>query len=504
MGSKTAEMHLKYTKKEVTHMDFSQLLRRQAQFTHTTNGAPALMSTGNALLNMFSTVAACRGRTEKEIIHFLDAAWQADPLGALRCMFYVRDVRGGQGERDIFRAMLNHAATRYTEALRPNVHLIPEYGRWDDMYFLIGTPLEEDMWKLVRAQLDVDIEQMEAGKPVSLLAKWLKKANSQSETTKRLGIYTAQKLGMSVYDYKRVTARLRKHMGVVEIAMSAGDWGSIAYEGTPSRAMMIYRKAFRLHDQERYEAYLAAVAAGERKINASTLYPYDIVEKYLRDQGDATLEAQWKALPDYVQDGDNILVMADVSGSMCGRPMASSIALAMYFAKRCQGATFSEQPALVELQGNTLEERISFLHSAPWGMNTDFMAAMKLILDVAVRNHVPQKQLPRALVVVTDMQFDAATRPGQMKETFTELCQAMFAAQGYTAPVLVFWNVNSTSDVFHADAASSGIVLVSGQSASTFENILRFLRGEDILTPVDFMYQVLGGERYAAITLPAG
>ena len=488
-------------------MDFSQLLRRQAQFTYTQNGAPALMSTGNALLNMFSTIAASRKRSEQEITRFLDAAWQVDPLGALRCMFYVRDVRGGQGERDIFRTMLRHAAINYTEALRPNVHLIPEYGRWDDMYFLIGTPLEEDMWALVRAQLDVDVEQMEAGKPVSLLAKWLKKANSQSQTTKSLGIYTAQKLGMSVYDYKRLTVRLRKHMGVVEIAMSAGDWSSIAYEGTPSRAMMIYRKAFRLHDQERYEAYLRAVKAGEKKINASTLYPYDIVEKFLYSSGDATLEAQWKALPDYVQDGDNILVMADVSGSMYGRPMASSIALAMYFAERCRGAyhnlflTFSEQPSMVSLRGDTLEERIRFVQGVNWGMRTDFMAAMRLILDVAVRNNVPQEQLPRALVVVTDMQFDSATAAGQMKETFTDLCKQLFAAKGYTAPVLVFWNVNATTDVFHADSDSTGVALVSGQSASTFQNILRFLRGEALLTPMDFMYQVLNGERYAAITL---
>lgn len=489
-------------------MNFSQLLRREAHFTFTENGAPALKTTGNALLNMFSTLAASRSRFDAEIIHMFDAAWHEDPLGALRCMFYVRDVRGGQGERDIFRVLLNHVARVHTEALRINLHLVPEYGRWDDLYFLIGTPLEEDMWKLVRAQLDVDLELMEAGKPVSLLAKWLKKANSQSETTKALGIYTARKLGMSVYDYKRVCARLRKHMGVVEVTMSAREWHRIAYEGTPSRAMMIYRKAFALHDSARYNAYLNAVAAGEKKINASTLYPYDIVEKFLRQSGDATLEAQWQALPDYIHSGDNILVMADVSGSMSGRPMASSIGLAMYFAERCQGAyhnlflTFSAQPTLVELHGKTLAERVQFLQHADWGMNTNFMAAMQLILNIAVENDIPQDELPRALVVVTDMEFDSATAPGQSKKTFTELCQKLFAAHGYTAPTLVFWNVNSRHDVFHASAENMGVVLVAGQSASTFENILRFLNSERILTPTDFMYQVLDGERYCAIVLP--
>lgn len=491
-------------------MNFSSLLRQQSRFVYIENGAPALKSTGNALLNMFANLAASRSRSESEVIRIFDAAWQTDPLGALRCMFYVRDVRGGQGERDLFRTLLKYAANKYTEAIRANLYLVAEYGRWDDMYSLIGTALEEDMWKLVRAQLDVDVEQMEAGKPISLLAKWLKKANSKSKATKALGVYTARKLGMSVYDYKRVCSRLRKYLDVVEVKMSAGEWRKIAYEAAPSRAMMIYRKAFHLHDEKRYDAFLSSVAMGKAKINASTLYPYDIVEKFLYRSGDATLEAQWKALPDYLNGSDaNILVMADVSGSMSGRPMASSIGLAMYFAERIRGAfhnlfmTFSARPTLVELEGDSLAERIRFIAQADWGMNTDFMAAMKLILNLAVENNVPDSELPKALIVVTDMEFDSASGSSQIKKTFTTMCQRMFAQKGYTAPVLVFWNVDSRRDVFHADADDRGVVLVSGQSASTFKNLISYLNNEAILSPVDYMYDVLNGERYRAITLAA-
>lgn len=491
-------------------MNFSSLLRRQARFTYTENGAPALKSTGNGLLNMFANLAASRKRSESDVLRIFDAAWNDDPLGALRCMFYIRDVRGGQGERDLFRILLKYAASKYTEAIRANLHLVAEYGRWDDMYFLIGTPLEEDMWKLVRAQLDVDVKLMEAGKPISLLAKWLKKANSQSKTTKALGIYTARKLGMSVYDYKRVCSRLRKYLDVVEVKMSAGEWRKIAYEAAPSRAMMIYREAFRLRDEKRYNAYLASVEKGKAKINASTLYPYDIVAKVLADKYTSALEAQWKALPDYLNGSDaNILVMADVSGSMCGRPMASSIGLAMYFAERIRGAyrnlfmTFSSRPTMVELKGSNLRERVRFLSDADWNSSTNFMAAMRLILDIAVENKVPQSELPKALVVVTDMEFDSACAAGESKKTFTEMCQRMFAQKGYIAPVLVFWNVDSRNDVFHADANNRGVVLVSGQSASTFRNLIRFLSNENLQSPVDFMYDVLNGERYRAITLAA-
>lgn len=484
-------------------MLFSEIMKNEYQWTHTLNGADAKVTTNTALLDLFGSLAAMRNRPRKQIIRIFERAYAEDPLVALRCLFYTRDIRGGQGEREIFRLLLRHLARKHSQAVLKNMELVSEYGRFDDLYCLIGTPVEAEMWALMNNQLKKDLAALEREEPVSLLSKWLKKANSSNEKTKQLGIYTAQKLGYSVYDYKRISSRLRKYQNVVEIPMSANRWQTIAYPQVSSRAMMNYREAFARHDNVRFQQYLTAVSQGKAQIHSGTLYPYDIVER-LMQQDDPVLEEQWKALPDYVRDGDNILVMADVSGSMAGRPMASAIALAIYFAERCQGAyhnlfvTFSNYPGIQYLRGQSLREKVCFLRNADWGMSTDFQVAMEQILKLAVKNHCTQEELPKALVVVTDMEFNRADRYIQ-RETFTQRIQREFAEYGYSAPILVFWNVNSRQDVFHADSTDTGVVLVAGQSASTFQNIIRCLNGEAPLTPLDFMDQVLNSPRYQPI-----
>jgi hypothetical protein len=489
-------------------MNFAELLRDEAKWTSTWNGADALNTTSNALLDMFGSLAAMRNRAPEEWLRQFELAWLKDPLGTLRCLFYVRDVRGGQGEREIFRTILHHAAIRHPEAIACNLPCIPYYGRWDDLYALIGTPLEEDMWHFMQAQLKQDQTDMAAGKPVSLLAKWLKKANSTNADTKKLGLYTAKKLGHTVYDYKRICSALRKYLDVTEVKMSAGEWDAIRYEKVPSRAMMIYREAFAGHDEGRFQKYLEAVEKGKTCIHSGTLYPYDIVEKILyKNSTSPVLESQWKALPDYVEGDANFLVMADVSGSMSGRPMASSIALAAYFAERNRGPyhnlfmTFSTEPQIVELQGDTIFDKVRFIRRADWDGSTNFEAAMNLVLKIAKKNKCRQADLPKAVICVTDMDFDQASAVN--RDTYASNIQKMFAARRYKAPVLVFWNVHSTHDVFHGDKDSKGIVFVSGQSASTFRNLIRFINGKKTLKPEQFMYEVLNSERYQMVRLPA-
>ena len=315
-------------------MDFSKVMAKETEWTKTMNGADCKNTTGSALLDLFSTIGAMRSRSDNEIIQKFDLAFQEEPLGAMRCLFYARDIRGGLGERRVFRVLLNHIADKYTEQLKENLMYIPEFGRWDDIYSLIGTKLEDYMWKIVKCQLATDMVNMQHGKPVSLLAKWLKKADSSNRDTRLLGIHTAMRLEMSVYQYKRICNKLRRYIKVVEQQMSEKRWNTIEYNTVPSRAMMNYRNAFERHDEERFKNYIYRVSEGKEKINAATLYPYDIVEKILygREENEV-LEVQWENMPNYIED-INAVVMADVSASMYDRPMATSIGLALYFAER--------------------------------------------------------------------------------------------------------------------------------------------------------------------------
>ena len=484
-------------------MNFSEVMREESKWTKTENGADAKNTTDSALLDMFATIGAMRTRSEDEIVKKFELAFQEDSLGAMRCLFYARDIHGGLGERRVFRVLLTYIANKHTEELRKNIDKIPEYGRWDDVYSLVGTKLEDNMWDDVKYQLLKDKVLMKNEESSSLLAKWLKKADASSPNTRKLGIYTAKKLGMSVYDYKRLCNRLRKHIDVVEQRMSARQWDTINYPAVPSRAMMNYRKAFARHDQERFEEYINKVSSGEQKINAATLYPYDIVEKILyHSENSKVLEAQWDNLPNYVDGDVNAVVMADVSGSMYGRPMATSIGLAMYFAERNKGAyhnlfmTFSGRPKFVEIKGNTITQKINFISRASWQMNTDLEAALMKILDVAIENHCSQEEMPKSLIIISDMEIDCCTNQ-KHRENFYDYVSRVYKEHGYKIPNVVFWNVNSRHDVFLADKNRKGVQLVSGQSVSTFKNLI----GCVDKTPVEMMYSVLNSDRYQAIQI---
>ena len=486
-------------------MNFAQAARRNAALTRTENGAVALNTTGDARLDFFGTVGSLRGADKERITRLFSEAYKEDPLFAVKIAFYARDVRGGLGERETFRTLLRFMTKHHPEALRPNLDLIGVYGRFDDLYCLIGTPMEEGMWAAMKRQFEEDRQNMQAGNAVSLLAKWIKTADASSANTRKLGILTAQKLGYSVYEFKRLVRAMRRQIGVVEALMSAGRWDEIRYSAVPSRAMMIYRNAFMKHDEERFGAFVRKAAGGEETIHAGALFPYDIVEKVMemrvrgiRITEDETLEAQWRRLPDYVEAGTNALVIADTSGSMYGRPMATSVGLAVYFAERNTGPyhnmfmSFSGTSRIQMLKGETLVQKIRSIDMRDWANNTNLKAAFQHVLEIAVRNHVAAEDMPKSLIVISDMEIDCC---GDKNWTFYEKMSLKFRKYGYRIPNIIFWNVASRHDVFHADRSRAGVQLVSGQSAAVFRQVMQCVG----LSPVEAMERIINSERYAAV-----
>ena len=483
-------------------MNFTDILRKTAAFTRTENGAVALNTTGDACLDLFGTAGSLRDADVNRIQALIDEAYKENPLTATKIAFYARDIREGLGERRTFRIFLQYMAQMHPEALRNNLDLVGVFGRYDDLYCLIGTPLEEQMWAAMKEQFEEDRENLERGNAISLLAKWIKTADASSERTRRLGILTANKLGYSVYDFKRIVRRMRKHINVTECLMSENRWDEIKYSEVPGRAMMIYRKAFEHHDKERFNAYISRAVSGEEKIHSATLYPYDIVHKilFLREDSDV-LEAQWRQLPNYVTEGTNAIVMADVSASMtcsAGRPMATSVGLAIYFAERNTGAyhnlfmTFSANPQVIELKGATLAQKIACVHSAEWGMNTNLEAAFDKVLYIAVSNHTPQSEMPKSIIVISDMEID---RCGDRQWTFYDQMACKYRNYGYEIPNVIFWNVNSRNEVFHADKNRRGVQLCSGQSVTTFKQLMDCVGS----TPIEMMNRIINSERYDCI-----
>lgn len=495
-------------------MSFGRLMRReQKNLTRTENGALAFQSTSDSCLDLFATIGSLREAEDKRIEKLFEKAYHQNPLLATKILFYGRDIREGLGERKTFRKLLVYLADKHPEALINNLDLIGVYGRYDDLYCLIGTRMEAAMWRVMKEQFEEDLENLRNGNAVSMLAKWIKTADASAEATRALGILTAEKLGYSVYEFKRLVREMRKKIRIVESFMSRGKWSEINYAEVPGRAMMIYRKAFLDHDQDRFTQYISNVSKGSAKIHSATLFPYDIVEKIMygedgyryhkrssNDESIRVLEAQWNNLPDYVTPGTNAIVIADVSGSMTGRPMASSIGLALYFAERNTGdfhnlfMTFSDKSEIVTVKGNTLEEKIYHAGRESWGGSTNLRSAFERILKIAVENAVPADEMPKSIIVVSDMEINYCS---DHDWTFYDIIKHRYKSYGYELPNIIFWNVNSRNDVFHADRDRKGVQLCSGQSVTTFKTLI----GNIGKTPEQMMQDTVNTARYEQITI---
>ena len=504
-------------------MNFANAMYHEGSTKRTENGAFAYDSTAQgALLDLFSQIGALRPRTEREIETKFAAAFREDKLLATKMLFYAGDIRqGGLGERRTFRICLRWLADNHPEIVNKNIELIPYFNRFDSWFVLCGTKCEKLMWENVAKTLASDMKAYNASVgnkhvPISLLAKWMPSENTSSEKTRQMAVKAQRALQLTPRKYRKMLSALRKHINVTERLMSAGEWAKIDYAKVPSYAMHNYGSAFAKHDHERFDAYLKSVKKGEVKINASVLYPYDLVEKYMNTRelgtyyGDcfvarnenAVVEAQWKAMPNYLTKPVNAVVMADVSGSMRGRPMATSIGLATYFAQHNTGhyhnqyLTFTSEPKFINIrEGASLLECVKKVAEAGVGYSTNLEKAFLAILETAVNYRVPNSEMPKALVVISDMEIDKYMRPGRHWD-FLDVMRHRFANYGYALPHIILWNVNARKDTFLSQ--SEDILFVSGQSASVFKQLCQNLDG---ITAYDLMIQTLNGPAYSKVRI---
>ena len=452
----------------------------------TENLAVTYIRSGSNLLDFYAQAGAMRGNPDKALELF-QKAFAEDRQSAVRILFYLRDIRGGQGERDLFRKCLGWLGSTYPDVFEKAVEYIPEYGRWDDMFFD-----NEKCFSIITEQLRKDQETEEP----SLLAKWLPTINASSATTRAKARFMAEKLGINEISYRKLVRGIRKKIKAVEELMSARKWGEINYSSVPSQAARIYRKAFERHDEERYNAFIEKAEKGEVKIQAGTLYPYQIYKSAHSDYS-KTLEALWNQLPDYTQ-GKNALVVADVSGSMVGDPMSVSVSLALYFAERNKGQfkdhfiTFSGNPRLQRIVGETLLDRMNSIERAEWEMNTNLQRVFDLILNTALQNNTSAKELPSTIYIISDMEFDYAC---DTKTNF-QVIQDKYEASGYTMPNIVFWNVDARSGQnLPVQKNEDNVALVSGFSPVIFKIAVE---GK---TPEQVMMDTINSDRYSQIKI---
>ena len=492
--------------------------------TYTENGGITRKTTESKVLDMFAVGGAYRTRSDEDVILLFKNAFEEDRLLAMKCLFYLRDIRGGQGERRFFRTAFRWLCNEYPQVAKANLENVSEYGRWDDLIYVAeGTQVQTAAFNIIKHQLALDIQC----KTPSLLAKWMPSQNASNADTKRLGHVLANFLGMSSREYRKTLSILRERINVLERLMSANRWDEIEFDKIPSKAGLIYRNAFARRDilAKKYEAF---AKSKDTKVNADALYPHDIAHRAfamhyntsLEDPTRLMLQKYWDNLKDFYNGREeNGIAVVDVSGSMHGIPMEAAVSMGAYIADKAHGPfanhfiTFSAYPELVKFEGVDIVDKFDRCLHANWGMNTNLQSVFDMLLKTAMRQNVKAEDMPTRIYIFSDMEFDKcvsfdsaskhSTRhhwwgdEGRTVNSIDEVNSDLenikleWARHGYQMPQVIFWNLNARNN--RIPAIGEGFSYVSGFSPSMIDCILSGKDGWDL------MVEKLMSKRYAAV-----
>ena len=505
---------------------FMNELKNSTNYGYTENGAIKRLTTNSAVYDMFAFGGAYRSRSDEDVIFLFKKAFEENAELAMKCLFWLRDCRGGQGERRFFKVCMKWLAENQLNAARRNLEYISEYGRWDDLYIFVDTPLEKEMFKLIKQQLEKDIYDVVSGTDktgISLLAKWLKSENASSKETKKLAKKTREYLGISARTYRKTLSKLRERIKVLERLMSANRWDEIDFSKIPSKAGLVYKNAFARRDMiaKKYEAF---AKDKNTKVNAGTLYPYEVVAKALAGFGwygngsalsetdRAMVNKYWENLPDYLNGSDcSMMCVVDTSGSMKGTdaaaPINVAISLGLYCAERMTGPfannyiSFASRPQLIKTDGIDFVDKVRRIYKTNLIDNTNLTAVFDLLLNIARREGVKEKDIPKTIVVISDMEIDQGTYSWSdynchkwtknSASTEMEKIRKKWASYGFKLPKLVYWNVSARHDTI-LDAGPN-VSFVSGMSPTLFKQIITGKTGYDL------MIETICADRYSVI-----
>lgn len=495
--------------------NFINSLKDIANYKYTENGAVALSSTKQKVYDLFAFGGAYRNRTDADCVLLFKEAFEEDYVLATRCLFYLRDILKGQGERRFFRVCYKWLCNNYIEVAQRNLKYVVDYGRWDDvLYITRGTELYAEALRLFGNQL---VEDTHTQFP-SLAAKWAPSINTHSKETRAMANELRNNMGLTPKGYRKLLSTLRKRLNVLERLLSAKEWDKIEFDKLPSVAGLKYKNMF-LTKEELANRYKEFISSKNTKVNAKALYPYHIVRQALNcedadlDSPDrAAIEKYWTNLKDFTNGAAaRIMCVCDTSGSMtCGvgvRPIDVAISLSMYCAERLQGdfhncyISFASRPQIIEIKGVDFVDKVNRIYDTALVDSTNLIATFDLIKSVALKSKENAESLPDSLLIISDMEIDEATsswcEPDYPRfdndniKTEMQKVREEWAAAGLKMPKLIYWNVDARQNtILDSD---ENVTFVSGCSPSILEAILSGKTGWDLCLAK------INGKRYSKI-----
>ena len=525
--------------------------------TLTENGAVTYAGFGDKLIDLNNAVMTLRNKSDNEVKRLFEEVYNEDPKSAVKWLFQVGDIREGKGERRTFNLGMDFLSENHPDVAIQMIPLIPEYARYDYATRLIRSDNKE----VADAALKFTVDQVKAdrdalknnGSP-SLLAKWLPSIQTKDKEERKIAFAIEKTMGLDHKQYRKMLSEIRDHLNIIEKNLSTHTMDKVNFEHLTSHQNLKFSEAFQRHCPEERKDYLQKVMAGEAKMNAGVVYPYEIIHRYRAgsygsyalktQQYNMDLEAMWKMLPDKVKGDNSTIVIRDGSGSMMSSINSNTTAtclevataLAIYFAEHQSGdmkdkyITFSANPEVVDMSHlTTLKEKIDLSYQQTDCTNTNMEKTCQLLLDTFKQNHIPNDEIPKNMLIVSDMEFDEATRPRRnlwssryqneqeassydgWTDTLFESIQKQWKEEGYELPRLIFWQVNANRALAPVIDNDRGLIVLSGFSTNTLDMVLSgdFEKtvidretGEEkkvTLTPQEQLEKILAQERYNAV-----
>lgn len=477
-------------------MTFANAINSTPKKTRTTNGMVTNKSSLSAAVDLFFQIGAARNQSAQQIAGLFAKAYGEDPIVATKILFYARDIRGGAGERKVFRNIMLHLERMNPDLVKGLLPLVPEYGRWDDLLIFSTPEVKNVAYEVIRVGLFEEAN--------GLCGKWMPRKGPVAADLRNF-------LGLSPKQYRKTLVALSD---TVEQKMCAGQWSEINYSHVPSVAAKRLQKAFKRNDTERYAAYVDALTKGVKgvKINASAIFPHDVLKGLYSAyswRGNAPVDtrlikAQWDALPNYLAEGASILPMIDTSGSMgctvggTTTAIEVAVALGLYVAEKNKGAfhgvwlNFNSNSHLKKLNGDIVSMAQSLYHDNDWGGSTNLESAFNAVLNTAIAGNVSQEDMPKTILIMSDMQFNQCV--SNANASAMQMIKQKYQRAGYELPNVVFWNLNAHANQSPALQGDTGVALVSGYSPAILSTILG--ADPEEFTPRSIMLKKLNDERY--------
>ncbi|NQY58442.1 DUF2828 family protein [Cognatishimia sp.] len=470
----------------------NQFLEAVTNKGYTDNGALTNLSSKSPLVDLMFLAGASRRFSDEEYFTLLNEAYSDNPKYAIRLMFWAGDIRESLGERKFFSKALRYLYDNHLPIFEAVAKKVPEYSRWDLLF-----PFHES-----EVVMSLIAKEFCLGKD-GLLFKWLPREKCKKHKIFRLKLL--RRLNIDNKTYRKIVS---EKSDTVEQQMSAKNWQDINYKHVPSVAFSKYKKAFYRNDEDRFADFVNKANKGETTINAGAIFPYQIVaglNEYSNSSEWEAAEAQWKNLPDYLEDAkDKILPLIDLSGSMtCSygsnvRPIDVATSLGVYMSERLPApfkntlAVFSQKPNFLVLPEGSLKDKLKKMWDSSEVANTNFYRVFTFMLAIATQNKVPKEDMPNKIMAISDMEFDEAQDYGHTTN-FQEI-KKLYEDSGYDMPDLVFWNVNGRLGNAPATINDKGVILISGCSPSILKFVLN--GGCDSLK---LMQEIVESPRYSAI-----